>query len=88
MYNDDDIFIFSLIFLILICSTTDMGGYIFGNIFGGKKLTKISPNKTYSGLIGSFILSMISGYIFYIFFSDLIIFKINIFFLILFKFSK
>ncbi len=83
MYSGDEIFTFSLIFLIIICSTTDMGGYIFGNIIGGKKITKISPNKTYSGVIGSFVLSMISGYIFYFFFSDMLFFKINIFFLIL-----
>ncbi len=83
MYSGDEMFTFSLIFLIIICSTTDIGGYIFGNIIGGKKITKISPNKTYSGLIGSFILSMISGYIFYFFYSDMLFFKINIFFLIL-----
>ena len=49
----------NLIFLISICILTDIGGYIFGNIFKGKKLTKISPNKTYSGMIGSFVLSFI-----------------------------
>ena len=37
-----------------------MGGYIFGKTFKGKKLTKISPNKTYAGAFGSFILSMSS----------------------------
>jgi len=37
-----------------------MGGYIFGKIFKGKKLTKISPNKTYSGAAGSIILSFLS----------------------------
>jgi phosphatidate cytidylyltransferase len=34
-----------------------MGGYFFGKIIGGKKITKISPNKTYSGMCGSFIFS-------------------------------
>ena len=48
----------NLIFLISICILTDIGGYIFGKIFKGKKLTKISPNKTYSGMIGSFVLSL------------------------------
>ncbi len=45
-------------FLIIsfICILTDMGGYIFGKIFKGPKLTKLSPNKTYSGALGSFIL--------------------------------
>ena len=49
----------NLIFIISICILSDMGGYIFGNFFKGKKLTKISPNKTYSGMIGSFVLSII-----------------------------
>ena len=41
-----------------------MGGYIFGKIFKGPKLTKISPNKTYSGVVGSFLLSLVVGIIF------------------------
>ena len=51
---------YSLIIIYWILFTTflsDIGGYIFGRIFKGKKLTKISPNKTYSGSIGSFFLS-------------------------------
>ena len=44
--------------ITLICVSTDIGGYTFGKIFKGIKLTKISPNKTYSGLIGSFLLSI------------------------------
>ena len=55
----------NLIFIISICILSDIGGYIFGNFFKGKKLTKISPNKTYSGMIGSFTLSII----FFIFYS-------------------
>ena len=39
---------------------SDIGGYIFGKTFGGKKLTKISPNKTYSGALGSLVLSLLS----------------------------
>ena len=63
------------LFLIIICISTDVGGYIFGKFFKGKKITKISPNKTYAGMIGSFFLSILfSG----IFFSDLNL-KINIF---------
>ena len=58
------------LFIISICISTDIGGYIFGKLFKGPKLTKISPNKTYSGSVGSFILSMISGYL-YINFIDL-----------------
>tara|TARA_A100001015_G_scaffold82511_1_gene91554 strand:- start:217 stop:630 length:414 start_codon:yes stop_codon:yes gene_type:complete len=49
------------IFIIIICIFTDIGGYIFGKIFKGPKLTKISPNKTYSGVIGSFTLSIIAA---------------------------
>ena len=40
--------------IVLICIFTDIGGYVFGKLFKGPKLTKISPNKTYSGVIGSF----------------------------------
>jgi len=47
--------------VILICASTDIGGFLFGKIFKGPKLTKISPNKTYSGMIGSFFLSIISA---------------------------
>ena len=50
-----------LIFLILItCIFSDIGGYIFGKIFKGKKLTSLSPNKTLSGAFGSIILSISS----------------------------
>ena len=49
----------NLIFTISICILSDIGGFIFGKFFKGKKLTKISPNKTYSGMIGSFILSIV-----------------------------
>ena len=46
-------------FVLLICISTDIGGYFFGKIFKGPKLTKISPNKTYSGMIGGYFLSLI-----------------------------
>ena len=49
------------LFLIIVCIFTDIGGYIFGKIFKGTKLTKISPKKTYSGVIGSFLLSLLFG---------------------------
>ena len=54
------------LYLLLVCIMTDIGGYIFGKFFQGKKLTKISPNKTYSGLIGSYILSNIVFIYFYL----------------------
>ena len=47
------------IFVLLVCISTDIGGYIFGKLFKGPKLTKISPNKTYSGMIGGYLLSLI-----------------------------
>ena len=47
------------IMIILICVFTDIGGYIFGNFFKGPKLTKISPKKTYSGVIGGYLFSII-----------------------------
>ena len=53
-----------LFFVILICISTDVGGYVFGKIFKGPKLIKISPNKTYAGMVGSFILSIIAGLLF------------------------
>ena len=47
-----------IFFLIIICISTDIGGLVFGKIFKGKKLTKISPKKTYSGLVGAYSLSI------------------------------
>jgi phosphatidate cytidylyltransferase len=46
-------------YVISICFFTDIGGYVFGKIIGGKKLSKISPNKTIAGTVGSFISSII-----------------------------
>ena len=51
-----------LLFIITISITTDISGFIFGKIFKGKKLTKISPKKTYSGMLGSFLCSGIFVY--------------------------
>ena len=47
------------IFVLLVCVSTDIGGYVFGKLFKGPKLTKISPNKTFSGMIGGYLLSLI-----------------------------
>ena len=47
------------LYIISICFFTDIGGYVFGKIIGGKKLSKISPNKTISGTVGSFVLSIV-----------------------------
>jgi phosphatidate cytidylyltransferase len=75
--NDNVLF---FLFAILISAFTDMGGFITGKIFKGPKLTKISPNKTYSGSVGSFIFSILSGLIFIKYFDKtfMINLKINI----------
>ena len=52
------------LFLLVVCVFTDIGGYLFGKIFKGPKLTNISPKKTYSGVIGSFTFSLISGFLY------------------------
>jgi len=59
-----------MLFILLVCIFSDVGGYIVGKSLGGKKLTKISPNKTISGSIGSFLFSLFPIGI-YIFFSNL-----------------
>ena len=52
------------LFILLICVSTDIGGYIFGNIFKGPKLTNISPKKTYSGVLGGFLFSILFTFFF------------------------
>ena len=52
------------LFIIIVCIFTDIGGYVFGKTFKGPKLTNISPNKTYAGVFGSFLFSIIAGLIF------------------------
>ena len=49
----------NIIYFLSICVFSDIGGFLFGKIFKGKKLTKISPNKTFSGMVGSFSLSFL-----------------------------
>ena len=52
------------ILVLIICIFTDLGGYIFGKIFNGPKLIKISPKKTYTGALGGFILSLVAALIY------------------------
>ena len=59
-----------LTFILLVCIFSDSGGYIIGNLVGGKKLTKISPKKTISGSIGSFIFSLIPLLIFWYYYKQ------------------
>jgi phosphatidate cytidylyltransferase len=65
IYNLQD-YNLKFLWLILIAWLTDIGGYIFGKLFGGLKLTKISPNKTWSGAFGSLILSQFACLIFFL----------------------
>ena len=55
----------NFLFIVTICILTDIGGYIFGKIFKGPKLTKISPKKTYTGVFGGFLLPLIAGLVVY-----------------------
>ena len=61
--NPQDSYSF-LLLITIVCISTDIGGYIFGKFFGGPKLTKLSPNKTYAGMIGSYILALCSSIFF------------------------
>ena len=58
-----------MLYVLLVCIFSDIGGYVVGKLIGGKKLTKISPNKTISGSFGSFLFSLIP-YIFLILFNQ------------------
>mgnify|MGYP001455260867 CR=1 FL=1 len=60
----------NMLYLFLICIMSDVGGLLFGKIFKGKKLTNISPNKTISGSLGSFVLSLILVPLFYFLFKN------------------
>jgi len=68
-----------ILFIILLgCIFSDIGGYLFGKIFGGPKLTKISPNKTIAGSVGSLLISATTVFVlFFIFFG---IYGLNILF--------
>ena len=68
-----------ILFIILLgCIFSDLGGYFFGKTFGGPKLTKISPNKTIAGSIGSLLISATTVFVlFFIFFG---IYSLNILF--------
>ena len=61
-YNNDYLYFLSV---IIICISTDIGGYVFGKIFKGPKITKISPKKTYSGMVGGYILTILFLNLFY-----------------------
>ena len=52
-----------LLWVIILVICSDVGGYAFGKIFKWKKITNISPKKTVSGVLGSFIFSLLSVFI-------------------------
>ena len=58
--EDHYISTYLLVWVIILCICSDIGGYVLGKIFKWKKLTSISPNKTVSGVLGSFIFSFLS----------------------------
>jgi len=59
-----------ILFILLTCILTDIGGMFFGKLIGGKKLTIISPNKTISGSIGAFIFTFVGMLIFINFYKN------------------
>ena len=59
-YNDNYII---FMYVIIICVSTDIGGYIFGKLFKGPKLTIYSPNKTIAGMLGGFVMSILAMYV-------------------------
>ena len=71
-YIDLKIYLF---YSILVAILSDIGGFVFGKTFKGKKLTKISPNKTISGSFGSFIFSL---FLILIFYNDITKFNLSI----------
>ena len=73
--SNDGIFI---LFILFICILTDVGGILFGKLIGGKKLTKISPNKTIAGSIGGFVLSFLCLLFFLDYISDYSLFNLLI----------
>ena len=56
-FGDEAESLILFLFILLICISTDIGGFIFGKIFKGPKLIKISPNKTYAGMLGGYLCS-------------------------------
>ena len=61
--NDTAASFFLLLWVIILTILSDVGGYVFGKFFKGKKISKISPNKTLSGVIGSFVFSIFSVFL-------------------------
>tara|TARA_E500000178_G_C16883997_1_gene690364 strand:+ start:94 stop:747 length:654 start_codon:yes stop_codon:yes gene_type:complete len=79
LFFSDQLYLKLILYLIIFgCIASDIGGFIFGKIFKGPKLTKISPNKTYSGALGSIIFTCATISIFMFFFTNSFSYKIII----------
>ena len=67
IYNLSKHFYFYILLWVIILSIcSDIGGYTFGKVFKWKRFTKISPKKTISGVLGSFLFSLLSVFIIHI----------------------
>ena len=67
---------FTIFILLLLCVMSDIGGFVFGKTFKGIKLTKISPNKTISGVLGSIVFSISFGLLIFYYLTNALDFKI------------
>jgi phosphatidate cytidylyltransferase len=65
------------LWIVFVCFFSDTGGYFIGKFFGGKKISKISPKKTYAGIYGSFIFSIFPILIVHFFESNILILSIK-----------
>ncbi len=63
-YLREEVSLNFFLLIVIICIFSDVGGYVVGKTIGGKKLTKISPNKTIAGSIGSFFFFYFTNYIY------------------------
>lgn len=58
------------LWVLTVVWLSDIGGYLIGKLFGKKKLSNYSPNKTYEGFIGSLFFSQFSIFILIFFLSN------------------
>jgi len=86
-YSDNNLNLFNFMFILILCISTDIGGYLIGKTLKGPRLTKISPNKTISGSLGSYSASVVALYFYfkysYFFFEKTIILNFNLIIIIL-----
>jgi len=86
-YSDNNLNLFNFMFILILCISTDIGGYLIGKTLKGPRLTKISPNKTISGSLGSYSASVVTLYFYfkysYFFFEKTIILNFNLIIIIL-----